>query len=213
MEIIDPGLGVLNQIGSSSIQFQLLTGSPSARRVRLIASNKIDVKIVDPATLPRTWGAEINGVATSLGLDKEAYTSREDIPLRIAVEDFSATKDIESGELPCGAGLKIEVRDQTHNSIVSADPGERMFCLLHGWIMKYPKKKVMPILGITLKELGVLPAAPGTYTVTVTWNAFGAVDKKSGNNSPPLMPYAVAHSNPVTFRVVASQGDSEASKK
>lgn len=212
-EIQAPGLGVLNQIGSSSIQFQVLAGSPSARRVRMIASNKIDLKIVDPATLPRTWGAEVNGVAVSLGLDKEAYTVRQDIPLRIAVENVSATRDIESGELPCGAGLKIEVQDQTQSSVASADPGERMFCLLHGWVMKYPKGKVVPILGITLKELGMLPAAPGTYAVTATWNAIGAPDKDSNNNSHPLVPYAVAHSNPVTFRVVAAQGSSEMPKK
>jgi hypothetical protein len=209
MEISHPGLGVLNQIGSSNIQFQVLAGSPVARRVRMIASNKIDLKIVDPATLPRTWGAEVNGVAISLGLDKEAYTLGQDVPLRIALENFSATRDIQSGELPCGAGLKIEVQDQTQSSVVSADPGERMFCLFHGRVMKYPKGQVVPILGITLKELGALPAVPGTYSVTATWTALGARDKESNNNSYPFVPYAVTHSNRVKFRVVTAQGQGQ----
>jgi hypothetical protein len=51
MEISDPGLGVLNQIGNSSIQFQVLAGSPSASRVRMIASNKID-DILQSSTVP-----------------------------------------------------------------------------------------------------------------------------------------------------------------
>jgi hypothetical protein len=82
-----------------------------------------------------------------------------------------------------------------------------MFCLFHGWITKYQKGKVVPILGLTLKELRMLPAATGTYTVTATWNALGGPDKKPDSNSSPFVPYAIAHSNLVTFRVIAPQGD------
>jgi hypothetical protein len=196
------GLGVLNQLGSTSVQVQALAGPAHAQEVAMVASNELDLNIVDPATMSRAWGPQIKGVAVSLALDKENYEIGQDIPLRMAVENFSAARDIESGELPCGAGVTIEVRDSAGKE-VTAQGGE-MVCMGHGWLIGYPKGKVVPLLGMTLRGLGILPDHADSYTVVAAWNALAAVDgAPSGTNlNSNLEPYAVAHSIPATFRVL-----------
>jgi hypothetical protein len=201
MIIRDPGLGVLNQLGPSNIQIDVLAGAPHAHKVAIIASNKLDLNILDPAAMPRTWGPEVKGVAVSLGLDSETYAIGADIPLRIAIENFSAGKNIEG--VSCGAGITIEVRDRTGKLVPST--GEKMMCMLYGRRISYPKGTVVPILQMTLREFGILPDQPGTYTVTATWNAFAAAGQGSVRSSSPIEAYASAHSRPITFRIVGTR--------
>jgi len=202
MLIRAPGLGVLNEPGSTSVAIYALSGSPRAHEIAMIESNALQINIVDPAAMPRTWGTQVKGVAVSLGLDKTDYKLGEDIPLRIAVENFSAATDIASGELPCDAGVAVEVRDSA-GTIVPAGVGQ-MFCTGHGWQIGYPKGKVVPVLQLTLSRLGFLPDRPGTYTVAATWKALGVIANAPAamNYYRPLAPWAVAHSQPVTFHVL-----------
>lgn len=125
----------------------------------------------------------------------------------MAVENFSADASIASGELPCSAGFSFEVRDSSGHPVQSGYP---MSCLGgHGWLSHYPKGKVIPVLGMTLRGLGLLPHVPGEYTLTVDWNALSEDDKEAAKQatnilfpSKPLVPFARVHSAPLTFRVV-----------
>ena len=201
MEMRAPGLGVLNIPGSTSVRFYVLTGPGNAREVALAASNSLQMRIVDPATLTPNWGPEVAGVAISLVLDKETYKTGEDVPVRIDLENFSATQEIGSGELPCGAGLTIEVRDSAGAPVQDRRSG--WVCTGHGWQTAYPPGKPVPVPGIALGYLRLLPDHPGTYTVTTTWNVNSFVPgHMAGELGRPLQPYAIVHSQPATFRIV-----------
>ncbi len=196
-----PGLGVLYEPGATSVLIHALAGSAQAHDVAFVTSNKLDLNIVNPVTMPRTWGPEVMGVAVSLALDKEDYKIGEDVPLRIAVENFSAEKAIQRGEFPCGAGVTIEVRDSAGRVVTPHDA--RLFCTGHGWTVNHPKGKAFPVLGLTLQTLGMLPDHADTYTVVATWNALSHVEGAPGiNNSSLYEPYAVVHSMQATFRIV-----------
>jgi hypothetical protein len=203
-----PGLGVLNEPGATSVQIHALMGSAQAHDVAFVSSNKLDLNIVDPVTMPRTWGPEVMGVAVSLALDKGDYKIGEDVPLRLAVENFSAEKTIQSGDLPCGAGVTIEVRDSAGRVVTPHDA--RLFCLGHGWTVDHPKGKVVPVVGLTLQTLGMLPDHADTYTIVATWNALSHVEGAPGinNYSNRFDPYAVVHSRPASFHLSKAGGGS-----
>jgi hypothetical protein len=112
----------------------------------------------------------MKGLAVSLSLDKDTYELGEHIPLRLAVENFSAAADIVSGELPCGAGLTFDVRDSSGRAVQSP---RISICTGHGWRQNYPRGEIVPVRGLTLEGEQRLPDQPGDYTVTATWEAYG----------------------------------------
>jgi hypothetical protein len=130
VEMRAPGLGALNIAGSTSVRFYLLAAPGQASDVALIASNALQMTIVDPTTVPPAWGPEVAGLAISLVLDKQEYAVGEDVPLRINIENFRAVQDIGSGELPCFAGVLVEVRDSA--GAVVRTRGSDWFCSGHG---------------------------------------------------------------------------------
>jgi hypothetical protein len=85
----------------------------------LVASNILNLRTLDPVTIPRTWGPESKGLAIDLFLDKDNYFWGEDIALRMAVKNFSADANIASGE--CSAGFTFVVRDSNGQEIGTAD--------------------------------------------------------------------------------------------
>jgi hypothetical protein len=177
--------------------FALVT-APHAPEVRMIGSNPVVLRRVDSASIKREWGPQVSGLAVSLFLDKPEYRAGEDIPLRLAVENFSAPGEIWTGELPCSAALTFDVRDSEGNAVQSlATAG----CFGHGWTEVYPAGKVVPVLGFTLSGAGHLPDRPGDYTVTATWQPFA--NGREIFSATPRAPYAVVLSSPVAFRVVA----------
>jgi hypothetical protein len=126
---------------------------------------------------------------------------------RLAVENLSAIGDIWSGELPCSARLTVAVRESNGRAVEAVGTS---ICSGHGWTQGYPQGKLVPILGLTLSGEGRLPDRAGDYIVTVTWQPFGGLPPQIGVVSPgspsaPLIPYAVAHSVPVPFRVVSQR--------
>ena len=189
-----------------SVQAFAVLGSPHARNVEMVASNVVHLKTLDPNTIPQTWSPESKGVAMSLSFDKATYPIGHDIPLRMAVENFSADADIISGELPCSAGFKFELRDSAGQLLTPSGGG---FCTGHGAYAKYPKGTVVPVRGFTLRGLGLLPSEPGKYTLVATWeaqiaNPDGPAEApywvRDGQPSP-FKPYAIVRSYPVTFNI------------
>jgi hypothetical protein len=99
------------------VELFALASAPHAPEVRMIGSNAVVLRRVDPSSIKREWGPQVSGLAVSLFLDKQEYPVGEDIPLRLAVENFLASGEIWSGEPPCLAGLTFEVRDSKGNAV------------------------------------------------------------------------------------------------
>ena len=207
LDLATLGWGALGTPVDHSVQVFALLGSPDAQQVEMVTSNTLNLRTLDPATIPRTWGPESKGLAISLFLDKGTYLLGENIPLRMAVKNVSADATIASGELPCFAGITFEVRDPNGRDVAHADT---MPCTGHGWLMTYLKGKVFPVTGLTLQAFGLLPEQPGKYTVVATWNAMSDKANRPGSASgyysefgATLTPYAIVHSQPVAFEVVS----------
>jgi len=202
------GWGALATPGMNTVQLLTPRDSASAENVVMIGSNTLKVHTVDPVTMPRKWGPESKGLAISLFLDKAVYPAGEDIPLRMALKNFSSDARIASGELPCLAGLSFRVHEATGIERESHE----MMCSGHGWQIRYPKGVVIPVGGVTLKDLGLLPDHPGKYTVRVTWPAQRKKDAEPENEPKPhslfgatLIPYATVISDPVQFEIVTQK--------
>jgi len=189
------------------VEVSALLSAPRAPEVEMVTSNSIVLHRVDSAAVERKWGPPVKGLAVSLFLDKQEYALGEDIPLRLAVENFSADSDVWSGELPCDAGLTVDVRDLNGRAVQSVNTSP---CTGHGWTQGYSKGKIVPVSGLTLSGEGHLPDRPGDYILMATWQPFAGGSPQFGevtasSSSGPSLPYAVVHSLPVTFRVVAQR--------
>jgi len=136
--------------------------------VAMAESNSIHLNTIDTTTMPRHWGPSVKGIAVDVTLDKQTFALGEDIPLHIALENFSADVPV-VGMTPLwdpGMVVTIQVRDACQNPIKSSG---RRFYMGHGRWLSYRRGVVVP-MEETLKDEGLLPAEPGTYTVTVTWS-------------------------------------------
>jgi hypothetical protein len=201
------GWGALGTPGMHTVQLLTPRDSASAESVVMIGSNTLNVHTVDPVTMPRKWGPQAKGLAISLFLDKAVYPVGEDIPLRMALKNFSSAAPVASGELPCFAGLIFRV----HDAAGTERESHEMMCSGHGWLIGYPEGVMVPVGGVTLKNLGLLPDRPGKYTLEVTWPAQMEKDAKPENEPKPhslfgatLIPYATVNSDPVQFEVVTT---------
>jgi hypothetical protein len=184
------------------VEVLALLSAPYAPEVEMATSNAIVLHRVESSTLERKWGTQVKGIAVSLSLDKHEYLIGEDIPLRLAVENFSAASDIWTGDLPCGAGLTVDVRDSDGRAVESFATS---ICTGHGWAQGYPQGKLVPVLGLTPSGQGRLPDRAGDYIVTVVWQPFAGGAPQMGvvtQNSSSAPPNPVARSVPVAFRVV-----------
>jgi hypothetical protein len=186
------------------VEVLALLSAPHAPEAEMTTSNAIKLHRVESSALQRTWGTQAKGLAVSLSLDKREYSLGEDIPLRLAVENFSADNNISTGELPCGAGLTFDVRDSEGRVVES---NATSICRGLGWSQGYPKGKVVPVLGLTLSGEGRLPDRVGDYSVTAIWQPFAVEQPQLGalagrSSTAPLTPFDVARSTPVAFRVV-----------
>lgn len=203
LDLASLGWGALGAPVEHSVQVVAVLGSPQAPQVDMVSSNTLKLRTMDPVTIPRTWGPESKGLAISLFLDKDIYLLGEDIPLRMAVKNFSADEEIASGELPCFAGLTFEVRNSNGQEVQTGDAWP---CTGHGWLTTYPRDKVLPVTGVTLRGLGLLPQKPGKYTVAARWNAMRKKGDQSESSSMfgvRLTPFAVVLSRTVGFEVMS----------
>jgi hypothetical protein len=190
------------QIGENDFQVFGLAGSTDDHQLHFFFSNNLRIQLADPAKIQFDWGPESRGLAIGLSLDKGTYGFGEDIPLRVALKNFSADASIVSGELPCFAGLSFELRD----SDGLKEKTGKMLCTGHGWIIRYPKGELVPVRGLTLKTMGLLPSQPGKYLLIATWFARSEMEEQPNSDvkarfGSRVIPYAVVQSISTQFAI------------
>ena len=170
------------------------------------SSNEIVLKMADAAMIERNWGPKDRGVAVDLSLDKDTFALGEDVVLHIALENFDADVPV-YGFSPLWNSLdavRIEVREsdgqpveQTCNRAwMSGGPAA---------MWRYPRGIIVPIER-SLAGDGFLPDHPGTFTVSVAWNAFRGEDDtchacQVSDNFDFTKPYVTAHSRVKSFKI------------
>lgn len=159
-------------VGEHLMEVFQLRHSPLDSELHLVSSNVLRFRVADPETMPRKWAGRADGIGADLTLDKDTYALGEDVPLHIAVENMDAPVPIYSGQPlmdPCMV-VAIQILDSGGHRL----PTERLFqqtsfCTGHGvGPTPYEKGKVVA-LERSLGMDGLLPNAPGTYTIVVIW--------------------------------------------
>lgn len=207
--ILDVNSGHNNRWGGAgvhSIQFISIDNTLASEWLPEVTSNTIYLHIADPSTIKRTWGKLVEGLAADVTMDKNTYELGKDIPLHLAVENFSASVPIYGASPvfnPCDL-LEVQVRDSAGRLVSGINP---WLCRGGGpsgaW--RYPKDKLIP-LEWSLFPLGMLPDRPGIYSVVTTWEPFQGTDDSC--EFCQVTPYDVANSkryvvpsNVVTFAI------------
>lgn len=174
-------------------------------------SNTVGFHIADSAKIRRDWGQKVKGVAADVTLDKRTYELGEDVPLHIAVENFSADVPVLGGRVAIQVGNICQ--HPVKRFYATGRPGFYSGPRLLG-PASYPKGVLAP-MERTLKGRGMLPNQPGTYTVTVTWSPVTCVkvgcDQQRGGiirSARVYKPYAVVHDTE-TFRIIDSRHPKE----
>ena len=159
-------------VGQNVMEVFQLRHSRLDSELHLVSSNVLRFPVVDPETMPRKWAGRADGIGVDVTLDKDTYALGEDVPLHMAVENMDAAVPIYSGHPqmdPCMV-VRIEILDSGGRPV----PAERRFqqtsiCTGHGFgAAPYEKGKVVA-LERSLGMDGLLPNAPGTYTIAVSW--------------------------------------------
>jgi hypothetical protein len=193
-------------VGEHSIQYIDSDNTLASEWSPNSTSNRIFLHIADPSTVKRTWGKLVEGLAANVTMDKNTYELGKDIPLHLAVENFSASVPIYGASPvfnPCEL-LEVQVRDSAGQLVSGIDP---WLCTSGGpsgaW--RYPKDNLIP-LEWSLAPLGMLPDRPGVYNVSITWKPFQGTDDSC--EFCQITPYDVANSkryvvrsNVVTFAI------------
>jgi len=191
-------------LGDHSISLIQLLPPGENGEIRMVESNTVHLDIADNTTMPRRWGPQVKGIAVDVTLDNHTFELGEDIPLHIAMENFSADAPV-VGPTPiwdAGFVVGIAVRDACQNPIKRS--GGKLYTG-HGRMLPYAKGVVVATER-TLKNEGLLPAEPGTYSVTVTWcpdtcTGLGCGESLSLIRAPTYEHYAVVQDTE-TFEVV-----------
>jgi len=152
-------------------------------RIRFVHSNRLTVRIEDPALISRKWAGKSKGLGLDVTLDKEDYKIGEDVPLHVGIENFAALVPIYATSPvwdPYGA-IGIEVRDERGRLL----PQNERFAATTIWMghgrgpEPFPVKRFVPIER-TLASQGWLPLQAGRYTVLITWSSVEGPPYQSG---------------------------------
>jgi hypothetical protein len=217
--IIPNGVRGLNATETSKVTVYRMAGVAPDGEVRMIASNTLSLRVVDPASISRSWGTENQGVRADLTLDQQVYGPDEDVPLHLAFENVSAAGPVYAqppDAFACYDGgsldpvtFTVQVRDQRGVFITPHFPNDAFMiephCVPAPHVAMLPSKLV-PV-ETSLGRLGLLPQQPGNYTVTVKWSAYRG-DGRPGDEKQPAdpasiskTPFATVASSTVTLRI------------
>ena len=155
--------------GNHSISLIQVLPADENGDVAMAESNTIHLYTVDTTTMPRHWGQLVKGIAVDVTLDKQTFALGENVPLHIALENFSGDVPV-VGMTPLwdpGMVVTVDVLDAWHHRIEPS--GRSGYYFGHGRWLLYQKGVLVP-MEESLKDEGLLPTEPGTYTVTVTWS-------------------------------------------
>jgi len=167
------------------------------RHLLVGVTSGLRLSMVDGKFIRRNWGPPVEGVAVSLSLDKDLYDLGNDIPLHIALENFSSPAVIFAMDPYMDwPGAGVELQDANGNPIQPAGGGGVGG---HGFCHHFLPGLVFPV-EVTLGQMGFRPDHPGTYKVIATWNP----SRNGGCGWRAPADHLAVRSFPVTFRIVAN---------
>jgi hypothetical protein len=165
-------------LGVGEYKEQLYVLSPRRPAVKsptqFLLSNIVTLHVLDPAGIKWSWGPHTKGLGMAISLDKPTYTTGEQIPVHLAVENFEVESSVHGWSINGDPMFAINLRllDSTGNSIgeVDGDPGSGIG---HGWgpTEEFPRGKLVTI------ERSLVGLKPGSYTLVAAWAAYIGSDK------------------------------------
>jgi hypothetical protein len=162
----------------------------------------VHLSMVNDNIIPRNWGPLVEGVGVSLTLDSGTFELGAEIPLHIAVENFSSSAPLYSGDpYRDPPGVDVELHDASDHPVHPNDSSTGWAG--HGFSHYFPVGLVYSI-ELTLKQMGYRIERPGVYKAVAGWGAykdagcFGVRVLSSGAEAARL----TVKSPAVTFRVV-----------
>lgn len=185
----------LSNYGDQELQAFQKADAGGDPHLHFIASNVVHIQI-EGAENPnlRNW-TRVKGLAADILLDRDVYHLGEDIPLHLAIANFSAKAPVYSWDPvwdPCIA-VGIKVIDDGGNALADdqrvRDP--LFLCSGHGFGPKLFEQGRITSLEWGLKSTGWLPNRPGAYTIVLSWcTSTGTVRQSGGGWTADLKPYA-----------------------
>jgi len=134
-------------------------------------SNTLHLAMADASLIARTWGPQTNGVAADITLDQSTYALGQDVALHVAVENFDSAVGVFARAGGCTNIVEIEVRTAGGLAVEGLGPNVLRDCSdlggLPGGRAEYARGKVVT-QELTLRDLGLLPDQPGSYTVSAS---------------------------------------------
>lgn len=163
--------------------------------LHFIASNVVHIQI-EGAENPnlRDW-TRVKGLAADILLDRDTYQVGEDIPLHLAIANFSAQIPIYSWDPVWDPCISVGIKVLDDGGTALANDQRFLFppvlCSGHGFGPKLFDQGRIASLEWGLKSTGWLPNRPGTYTIVLSWcTNTGTVKQGARGWSADLKPYA-----------------------
>jgi hypothetical protein len=162
----------------------------------------LQLSMLNGNIIPRNWGPLVEGVGVSLTLDSGTFELGTEIPLHIAVENFSSSAQLCSGDPymdPPGVG--VELHDASDHPVQPNDSST--VWLGHGYSHYFPVGVVYPVEH-TLKQMGYRIERPGVYKAIAVWGA----SRDEGCFGGPVLgseleaDHVTVKSSAITFRMV-----------
>jgi len=159
------------------------------------------LSVVGGKFIHRKWGRQLHGLGVDLTLDKDAYALGEDIPLHIAMANFSSPVRI-FAQLPLWdpPAIAVEVRDAKGNPVPVS--GQDIW-VGHGFCGTYARGAIVQD-ELKLSQMRLLPREPGVYSVVAVWQPTPNPDWNC-LDSPPSSAYRI-ESAPAVFTVLRPDG-------
>lgn len=197
-------------VGNTSVTLLQVVGADESGNILMARSNTIRLHIGNNVTMKRQWGPQVKGVAVNVTLDKYTYKLGQDIPLHIALENFSAPVPVLGLSTIWEPCLVVSAQVTGKDQLKRKDFFLGLMCTAGGpgGYFRYKKGVVVP-LELPLGAFGQLPNKPGVYNVTVTWRPLTCAKAGCEQQHPPFSPgmyrpYAVVHDS-ATFEITDNQ--------